>query len=59
MVDYAINPKYSIVYTYEHQFKADKASIDNRSNNKDLNPEIIFNLKMSSVLMKNILESIF
>ena len=48
MVDYAINPKYSIVYTYEHQFKGDQASYDNRYNNKDLNPEIIFNLKMSS-----------
>ena len=48
MVDYAINPKYSIVYTYEHQFKADKKSKDDRTNNKDLNPKVTFNIKMSS-----------
>ena len=29
MVDYSINPKYSVVYTYEHQFKADNESLNN------------------------------
>ena len=48
MVDYAVNPKYSFMYTYEHQFKTDNESINNRYNNKDLNPKITFNLKMAS-----------
>ena len=48
MVDYAINPKYSVVYTYEHQFKTDNESIINRNKNKDLNPKVSFNLKMGS-----------
>ena len=46
MVDYAINPKYSVVYTYEHQFKADNHSINSRYNDKNLNPKITFNFKM-------------
>ena len=36
MVDYAVNPKYSVVYTYEHQFKPEKESTDARYKNKDL-----------------------
>ena len=48
MYDYAVNPKYSVLYTYNHQFKADQESQDNRYNNKNLNPKITFNLKMNS-----------
>ena len=48
MVDYAVNPKYSVLYTYEHQFKAGAENINKRYNDKDLNPKITFNLKMSS-----------
>ena len=47
MYDYKVNPKYSVLYTYEHQYKNDKKSIDNRYNNKDFNPKITFNLKMA------------
>ena len=46
MVDYSINPKYSVVYTYEHQFKADNESLNNRIKDKNLNPIITFNMKM-------------
>ena len=46
MVNYAINPKYSVLYTYEHQFNADTEYIDKRYNNTDLNPKITFNFKM-------------
>ena len=48
LVDYAANPKYSVLYTYEHQFKAGAENINKRYNDKDLNPKITFNLKMSS-----------
>ena len=47
MVNYAINPKYSVLYTYEHQFNADTEYINKRYNNTDLNPKITFNFKMS------------
>ena len=46
MVNYAINPKYSVLYTYEHQFNADSEYINKRYNNTDLNPKITFNFKM-------------
>ena len=46
MVDYAVNPKYSVVYTYDHKFTPDKKSLDDRYNNKDLNPKVTFNLKL-------------
>ena len=48
IVDYAVNPKYSVLYTYEHQFKADAENINKRYNDKNLNPTITFNLKMGS-----------
>ena len=48
MYDYAVNPKYSVLYAYDHQYKADQESIDYRYNNKDLNPKITFNFQMSN-----------
>ena len=48
MYDYAVNPKYSVLYAYDHQYKADPESIDYRYNNKDLNPKITFNFQMSN-----------
>ena len=53
MVDYAVNPKYSVVYTYEHQFKSDQESINSRYNNKDLNPKINFKFKMGPDINEN------
>ena len=47
MYDYKVNPKYSVLYTYDHQYKNDKKSISSRYNNKDLNPKITYNLKMA------------
>ena len=46
MVNYSVNPKYSVLYTYEHQFNSDEENMNKRYNNKDLNPKITFNLKM-------------
>ena len=48
MYDYAVNPKYSVLYAYDHQYKTDQESIDYRYNNKDLNPKITFNFQMSN-----------
>ena len=53
MVDYAVNPKYSVVYTYDHQFTPDKKSLDDRYNNKDLNPKVTFNWKMAEGINEN------
>ena len=47
MYDFIVNPKYSVLYSYEHYFKPDEESINERYNNTDLNPNITFNLKMS------------
>ena len=47
MYDFIVNPKFSVLYSYEHYFKPDEESINERYNNTDLNPKITFNLKMS------------
>ena len=48
MVDYAINPKYSVIYSYEQTFKSDEESLVKRYNDKYLNPKISFNFKIGS-----------
>ena len=47
MYDFIVNPKFSVLYSYEHYFKPYEESINERYNNTDLNPKITFNLKMS------------
>ena len=46
MYDYSITPKYSYNYSYEHQFINDEEYFVQRYNNKDLNPEITFNMRI-------------
>ena len=46
MYDFIVNPKFSVLYSYEHYFKPDEESINERYNNTDLNPKITFNFKM-------------
>ena len=53
MVNYAINPKYSVLYTYEHQFNADTEYINKRYNDTGLNPKITFNFKMDTGINEN------
>ena len=47
LYEYIVTPKYSYLYSYEHQYKADKESLINRYNNKDLNPDITFNMRIA------------
>ena len=47
LYEYTVTPTYSYLYSYDHQYKADNESVIKRYNNKDLNPDITFNMRIA------------
>ena len=44
--DYSKNSKYSIIYTYEHEYLSDNETIKKMKENENLNPYITYNVKI-------------
>ena len=46
--DYSKNSKYSIIYTYEHEYLSDNETIKKMNEDENLNPYITYNVKIDN-----------